>query len=116
MASSLKLLGAVLLLVFIAIIQAKPLEESKDVVESNDEMMETVESQNPFLPRFAMRKLKEKREHARAQRRNQEVQGQRRNQNNGGYQGGWRQHGVPCPHYVSTFTYFVNNLHSYILY
>ncbi|KOB72934.1 Sugar transport protein [Operophtera brumata] len=109
MACSFKLLGAGLLLVFIVMIQAKPLEESKAVAESgDDEMMETAESQNPFLPRFAMRKLKEKREQARAQRRNQGVQGERRNQNNGGYQGSWRQpYGVPCPHYVSIYIHIL---------
>lgn len=103
MAISLKFISAVLILVFLAIIQAKPLEESKALAESSDEVMDTAESQNPFLPRFAMRKLKERREQARAQRRNQGGQGPRRNQYHGGYQGGWRQpYGVPCPHYVST--------------
>lgn len=29
----------------------------------NNEMMHTAEAQNPFLPKFAMKRLKEKREH-----------------------------------------------------
>ncbi|CAH2269285.1 jg15061 [Pararge aegeria aegeria] len=41
---------------------------------SDGEMMETAESQNPFLPRFAMKKLKERREKAQAQRRNYQAQ------------------------------------------
>ncbi|CAG9561912.1 unnamed protein product [Danaus chrysippus] len=37
-------------------------------------MMETAESQNPFLPRFAMRKLRERNERFRAQRRGNQAQ------------------------------------------
>lgn len=64
------------LLVFVA---SKPLEESKSVASKVDdgEMMEGAESQNPFLPRFAMRKLRERSEKANAQRRN--YQGRRMN-------------------------------------
>lgn len=76
-----------LLAVFI-IVHGKPLEESTDVAKTkSSELLEVAESQNPFLPRFAMRKLKEKREKARAQRRNGQVQSR-------------TQHHTPnCPHY-----------------
>lgn len=46
--------------------QATPVEETKDV---EGEMMETAAGHFPFPPRFAMLRLKERREHARAQRR-----------------------------------------------
>lgn len=66
-----KVLALLLLVCFVYMIQGKPLEESKSVANiGNDEMMDTAESQNPFLPRFAMKKLKERREKAKAQRRN----------------------------------------------
>lgn len=54
---------AILLLVFIITVhvQAKPVEETKDV---EGEMMETAEGQFPHPPRFAMQRFKERREHA----------------------------------------------------
>lgn len=69
-----KIIAAVLLIFLITIVTtySKPVEEPNGEVKelnAQDEMMETAESQNPFLPRFAMKKLKERREQARAQRR-----------------------------------------------
>lgn len=93
MALSLRLL-AVLLFFLVLVVQGKPLEDGKEVSSGGDEMMEVAESQNPFLPRFAMRKLKERREKARAQRRNQ---GQRR------FDQRARPFQPPCPYYVSIF-------------
>lgn len=57
--------------VFFILVDSKALEESKSIIsmESDDEIMEGAESQNPFLPRFAMRKLRERSEKANAQRR-----------------------------------------------
>ncbi|CAH2048556.1 unnamed protein product, partial [Iphiclides podalirius] len=76
MSSSRKVLWlcALALFIFIAQIQSKPLDETNESALQNsraqdEEMMDTAESQNPFLPRFAMKKLKERREKARAQRR-----------------------------------------------
>ncbi|KAI8436693.1 hypothetical protein MSG28_010181 [Choristoneura fumiferana] len=61
----------ILIAVFIAFAQAKPTDESKGVqVKPEEEMMETAAAQNPFLPRFTMKLLKERRQQARAQRRN----------------------------------------------
>lgn len=60
---------AIMLLIFIIIVHvsAKPVEDTKDV---QDEIMETAEGQHPFLPRFAMKRIKERRERVRAERRN----------------------------------------------
>ncbi|CAG4965165.1 unnamed protein product [Parnassius apollo] len=64
-----------LVFIFIIQIESKPLEGNSNVALHNTEsqidgeIMDTAESQNPFLPRFAMRILKERREQARAQRR-----------------------------------------------
>lgn len=70
-------LSILLLLSIIVNLQAIPVENVSSLsTTENDEMMDTAESQNPFLPRFAMKKLKERRQQARAQRRN--FQGQRR--------------------------------------
>lgn len=54
------------------LVNSKPIEESKSIASKADdgEMMEGAESQNPFLPRFAMRKLRERSQKANAQRRN----------------------------------------------
>ena len=70
------------------LVNSKPLKESKSVASKVDdgEMMEGAESQNPFLPRFAMKKLRERSEKANAQRRN--YQGRRMNPPSR----------VPCPH------------------
>lgn len=67
-------LCAIALLVLVIGIQSKPFDESNGSALQNspdqeDEMMETAEAQNPFLPRFAMKRLKERREQRRAQRR-----------------------------------------------
>lgn len=92
MASYLRFLAV--LLVFVALaVQGKPLEDDKQVATGDEEMMEVAEAQNPFLPRFAMKKLKERREKARAERRNQ---GQRRFD-----QRPPRPYRPPCPYYVS---------------
>ncbi|VVC92186.1 unnamed protein product [Leptidea sinapis] len=56
-----------LLLVVITHAFCKPLEDNTGV-DAQEEMMDMAESQNPFLPRFAMKILKERREKARAQR------------------------------------------------
>lgn len=70
---SLKLFGVLLFVLVLGMAQTKPLEEpdvnSDSALTSGDEMMETAESQNPFLPRFAMKRLKERRQQAHAQRR-----------------------------------------------
>lgn len=60
-----------LVILFLCIVQyeAKPTEVNI-LAESSEEMMETAEAQNPFLPRFAMKALRDRRERARAQRRN----------------------------------------------
>lgn len=60
---------AIMLLIFIitANVSAKPVEETKDV---QGEMMETAEGHHPFPPRFAMKRIKERREKHRAERRN----------------------------------------------
>ncbi|KAH9644795.1 hypothetical protein HF086_007883 [Spodoptera exigua] len=88
-----KLLCVVLFIAFVYV-ESKPLEDTKPLEETKQmapqiddgEMMEGAESQNPFLPRFAMKKLRERSEKANAQRRN--------------YQG-WRRWNapqrVPCP-------------------
>lgn len=57
--------------------EAKPTDEENVALVTKDEVMETAES-HPFLPRFAMKRLKERREQARAQRnhRGQSWQGQ----------------------------------------
>ena len=49
--------------------EAKPTEEENAALVTEDEITETAESHS-FLPRFAMKRLKERREQARAQRRN----------------------------------------------
>lgn len=77
-----------LLFIITAHILAKPVEETNDV---QGEIMETAEGQHPFLPRFAMKRIKERREKARAERRNM---GQRRvnppNRQQPRSQGYWR--------------------------
>lgn len=54
-----------------AVDETEPLKEMKQLAPKIDdgEMMEGAESQNPFLPRFAMKKLRERSEKANAQRR-----------------------------------------------
>jgi hypothetical protein len=66
-----KFLRLLLLLVFVAIVQTQsmPMEDTALTRNSGEEMMETAEAQNPFLPRFAMKKLKERRQQAQARRR-----------------------------------------------
>lgn len=67
-----------LLAIFIATSSAHYVEKS-DILTihengqslEDNEMMHTAEAQNPFLPKFAMKRLKEKREHN-AQRRKEE--------------------------------------------
>lgn len=50
--------------------ETEPLAEIKQIAPIDDgEMMEGAESQNPFLPRFAMKKLRERSDKANAQRR-----------------------------------------------
>ncbi|KPJ15222.1 hypothetical protein RR48_09249 [Papilio machaon] len=83
MVSKVLYLFALILFIFVIKSQSAPLIESKKEVQvapvrDSNEMMETAESQNPFLPRFAMRRLKERRERIRAQRR--QNQGVRRSQ------------------------------------
>lgn len=73
---SFKLFSLLILAILLIAVQsqAKPLEDSALSSTNDDEIMETAEGQNPFLPRFAMRKLKERRLKAQAQRRNNPVQ------------------------------------------
>lgn len=65
-----------MLFVFFIFVDSKPVEESKSLtfqgkgVGNEGEMMEAAESQNPFLPRFAMKRLRERSEKINAQRRN----------------------------------------------
>lgn len=66
---SFKIISVLLLVAFLSMVQGKPVDETA-LSPEQDEMMETAESQNPFLPRFAMKRLKERREQARAERRN----------------------------------------------
>lgn len=100
-----KLFLFILIAVCIAIGQSKPVEESKGVqVEPEEEMMETAAAQNPFLPRFTMKLLKERRQQAQAQRRdNAQARGLQRR---------------PCPQYryygVSKLTRVVPGLEQHL--
>lgn len=86
---------ALVFIIFAVQNQSQPLEgNSVANVSDGEEMMEAAESQNPFLPRFAMLKLRERSEKARAQRRN--YQAQRRS-----YQHQPARSQVWCSHYVS---------------
>lgn len=60
------------LFLFVVYVQSKSLEHPKvaELKTNSNEMMEAAESQNPFLPRFAMKALRERNERAKAQRRN----------------------------------------------
>ncbi|RVE43370.1 hypothetical protein evm_011955 [Chilo suppressalis] len=60
-------------LVLVMQIEAIPVDTSEIVSNKGEETMDTAESQNPFLPRFAMRILKERRLRAQAQRRNNPI-------------------------------------------
>lgn len=92
-------MSIILLFVIVVFVQAKPLEEHKTELQSDDaEIMEVAEGQNPFLPRFAMKKLKERRDKAKAQRRNN--QNQRR----------INQPKMPCPQNYNR-RYYVSILH-----
>lgn len=97
-----KVIAIVLLFLFMVQIQTSPVANNPSELEVNDvdEMMETAESQNPFLPRFAMKRLKERREKAQAQRRSNIAQ-RRSNQQ--------PPNPVKCPQYrYRTLTYYVS--------
>lgn len=67
-----KLFLAILMALNVVLVLANPVEETAGDLKKaeKEESMEAAESQNPFMPRFAMRRFKERREQAHAQRRN----------------------------------------------
>ncbi|XP_047991608.1 uncharacterized protein LOC125230489 isoform X2 [Leguminivora glycinivorella] len=61
-----KIFALLIIAVVFVLVQSKSLEST--AVEPAGEMMETAET-NPFMPKFAMKRLRELREQAKAQRR-----------------------------------------------
>lgn len=61
----LNFLMLVFALIFTTLVMSKPLEEPRtEVKEEEFEVLETAEAQHPFMPRFAMKRFKERREEA----------------------------------------------------
>ncbi|KAJ2949099.1 hypothetical protein O0L34_g6039 [Tuta absoluta] len=76
MALTKKIFAIFALVFFVCVVQtlSKPVEESGGSQEGY-EMMEGAESQNPHMPRFAMRRFKERRQQAQAERRSYQGHG-----------------------------------------